>query len=306
MAVFNIQHTGVSRFQYTSFKTHTKLQIPDYTAQQKVAAVLSAYDELIQNHKRRIALLERTAEELYREWFVRFRFPGHDRTKKLKGVPFGWPIKKLGQLVSTQYGYTASASIEEDGPKFLRITDIVPASIDWDLVPHCKIDDALEGKYSLHEGDIVVARTGATVGYAKRINKRHPKAVFASYLVRLVPKRKSDATFLGLTVERSAFRDFISMYVTGAAQPQANATTMSLFPILYPPEALLLEFNRIVEPFLDQKEVLLQCVASLSRLRDAVLPRLITGRLSIKDRHIHFPSGMVDEINTHAKGVADA
>src|ERR1700679_1059732 len=104
MAVFNIQHTGVSRFQYTAFKDHTELQIPDLSTQRKLAAILSAYDELIENNKRRMALLEKLAEEIYREWFVRFRFPGHTQTKIVKGVPGDWEIKKLGSVLELLYG----------------------------------------------------------------------------------------------------------------------------------------------------------------------------------------------------------
>jgi len=98
MAVFNIQHTGVSRFQYTAFKKHTELRIPDFQVQRRIAAILSAYDELIENNKRRIALLERLAEEIYREWFVRLRFPGHEKVKVVKGVPSGWEVQTLGSF----------------------------------------------------------------------------------------------------------------------------------------------------------------------------------------------------------------
>ena len=76
MAVFNIQHTGVSGFQYTTFKNHTTLGIPDLPIQRKIAAVLSAFDELLEHNARRMALMEKMAEEIYREWFVRLRFPG--------------------------------------------------------------------------------------------------------------------------------------------------------------------------------------------------------------------------------------
>ena len=271
--------------------------IPDLREQKKVAAILSAYDELIENNQQRIALLEKMAEEIYREWFVRLRFPGHKTTQFVKGVPYGWQSKKLGELVRTQYGYTASAETEVEGPKFLRITDIVPAAIDWALVPHCKIEGKDEEKYLLQVGDIVVARTGATVGYAKRINKYVPKAVFASYLVRLVPTRKSDAIYLGLSVERSAFKDFIWMFVTGAAQPQANATTMALFPLFYPSEFVLKEFNRIIEPMLDEKELLLNQTVILLRTRNLLLPRLISGKLSVENLDIQFPPSMVDPVH---------
>jgi type I restriction enzyme S subunit len=268
----------------------------DIDTQQKIAAILSAYDGLVENSRQRVSLLEKLSEEIYREWFVRFRFPGYKKAKFIKGVPTGWPVKKLGELVRTQYGYTASAEQEGDGPKFLRITDIVPAAIDWDLVPHCNIGEKDEKKYLLQEGDIVVARTGATFGYAKRINKRHPRAVFASYLVRLVAKRESDAIFLGLSAERSTFKDFIWMFDTGAAQPQANATTMALFPVLYPPEPLLTEFNRIVEPILDEKEILLDQAATLSRTRNVLLSRLISGKLSVENLDILSPPNVSEEL----------
>lgn len=285
---------------------HFKVRVPHINAQQKIAAILSAYDDLIENNKRRIALLEKMAEEIYREWFVRMRFPGHEKVKVIKGIPYGWEVKKLGELTRTQYGYTASAETEGEGPKFLRITDIVPAAIDWELVPHCKIEEKDEVKYLLSEGDIVVARTGATVGYAKRINKRHPNTVFASYLVRLIPKRKSDSIYLGLSVERNMFKDFIWMFVTGAAQPQANASTMALFPVLYPPESLLREFNRIAESILDEKELLLNQVTIFSRTRDFLLPRLISGKLSVEKLDIQFSPSMRDETENAEKEAACA
>jgi type I restriction enzyme S subunit len=279
---------------------------PPVPIQRRISAVLSAYDELIENQRRRIALLEQLVDEVYREWFVRLRFPGHQKANFIKSMPRDWPVKKLGELVRTQYGYTASAETEGDGPKFLRITDIVPFAINWELVPHCKIDEKDEEKYLLREGDIVVARTGATFGYAKRINKRHPKAIFASYLVRLIPKRTGDAIFLGLSIERSTFKEFVRMFDTGAAQPQANATTMALFPILYPPEPLLIEFNQIVEPILDEKELLLDQVATLSRTRDSLLPRLISGKLSVENLDIQFPPGMAQELRVEPLALAHA
>ena len=95
-----------------------------------------------------------------------------------------WQVVSLTAVSqSVRYGYTASASTDEIGPKFLRITDIVPQCISWHSVPYCEGNERALEKYLLQAGDIVVARTGATVGYAKQI--RTPEnAVFASYLVR--------------------------------------------------------------------------------------------------------------------------
>lgn len=274
-------------------------RFPELTSQRKIAAILSAYDDLIENNKRRIAILEKMAEEIYREWFVRMRFPGHGQVAFHKGIPEGWEAKKLGDLVDTQYGYTASATDEPIGPKFLRITDIVPALIDWDNVPYCPIADNQLEQYLLKEGDIVVARTGATVGYAKRIHKSNPDSVFASYLIRLKAKCRLDNIFLGMAVESNRFKDFISMFFTGSAQPQANANVMSLFPILYPPPKLIRQFNSIVEPLIDQKENLCQQISCLQKTRDRLLPRLISGKLSVEDLEIQFPPSMAETDATH-------
>jgi type I restriction enzyme, S subunit len=81
-----------------------RFRIPGYEQQRRIAAILSAYDELIENNKRRITLLEKLAEEIYREWFVRLRFPGYQWTKFIKGLPSGWNVKKLGEVLVLNYG----------------------------------------------------------------------------------------------------------------------------------------------------------------------------------------------------------
>ena len=132
-----------------------------------------------------------------------------------------------------QYGYTTSAVSEEVGPKFLRITDIVSEQIDWKSVPYCKIKEKEFDKYVLRDGDIVIARTGATTGYAKYL-KKPPRAVFASYLIRIKIKDGIDKRFIGYIVQSQEYKDFIKTIWGGAAQPNANAQVLTSFPILLP------------------------------------------------------------------------
>ena len=135
---------------------------------------------------------------------------------------------------SVRYGYTASANEQEVGPRFLRITDIVPDLIAWDSVPFCEIDDSSKERFALDVGDIVVARTGATVGYAKLI-RDSVDAVFASYLVRFrVDRKKADPGFVGRIVESTIFKNFIKSQVGGAAQPNANAQVLGCFQFRLP------------------------------------------------------------------------
>lgn len=257
-----------------------KVLYPPIPTQRRIASILSAYDELIEVNNQRIKLLEETARELYKEWFVRMRFPDHKQAKFVKGVPEGWEVCKLGELVSSQYGYTASATQENIGPKFLRITDIADIRIVWDDVPNCAIPDKDKKKYLLKNGDIVVARTGATVGFAKRLNKLHPPTVFASYLVRLKPKNLIHSYYLGIIAESDGYKEYIQTVASGAAQPQANAGLMTGFLLFNPTDSLLAKFNSIVEPMFDQKEILEIQNTHLCQIRDRLLPRLISGRLN--------------------------
>lgn len=133
-----------------------------------------------------------------------------------------------------QYGYTASASDAEVGPKFLRITDIVGPRIDWDSVPYCRVDDANLARFSLAPGDVVIARTGATVGHAKLI--RHAKlSVFASYLVRIkVDPTVAEAGYVGRLVESDTYKRFVLSHIGGAAQPNASAKVLTSFRFRLP------------------------------------------------------------------------
>jgi type I restriction enzyme S subunit len=135
---------------------------------------------------------------------------------------------------SVRYGYTASAREDAIGPRFLRITDIVPDSLDWESVPYCEIDDEDRERFALAPGDIVVARTGATVGYAKLI--REPvDAVFASYLVRFrVDPAKAEPTYVGRLVESNVYKAFVQSRIGGAAQPNASAPVLGSFEFALP------------------------------------------------------------------------
>jgi type I restriction enzyme S subunit len=134
---------------------------------------------------------------------------------------------------AVEYGYTASSSTAPIGPRFLRITDIVPDRLDWDGVPFCAIDQKKIAKHRLRNGDIVIARTGATTGWAKYI-ANPPEAVFASYLVRIQPNESVDSRYVGFIVESQVYKDFIQQHMGGAAQPNANAQVLTSFEIPRP------------------------------------------------------------------------
>lgn len=259
-----------------------QVRIPDADIQGRIADIAATYDDLIENNLRRIRLLEEAARLLYREWFVLFRFPGHEHTPFVDGLPEGWTRKSLRELSkSVDYGYTASASTDPVGPKFLRITDIVPDQIDWSGVPYCVIDEAHLERFSLAEGDIVVARTGATVGYAKRLHKRFPASVFASYLVRLRLGPDLDSLIAGVFVESDTYKKYVLSRVGGAAQPNANAQVLAGAEIVVPPVPIQRTFRALTEPLFDLKEILQNQSRRAREARDLLLPKLISGEVEV-------------------------
>ena len=267
----------------TEILSNLPLSIPSFSVQQKIVSILSNYDTLIDLNTKRIKLLEESARELYKEWFVRMRFPGYENTKFVKGIPEGWSVKDLRDLVSTQYGLTTTAHSEKENNDayYLRITDIVDNNIDWAKVPYCATDDSIMTRYKLYPGDILVARTGATVGYATQIQKIPFDAVFASYLIRLKAKNKLHILYIGMSVVSDTFRDYIQSIATGAAQPMANPHLMTSFKLFLPSDSLLEKFNEKIDLINDEILNLQLQNQELTATRDRLLPRLLSGELKV-------------------------
>lgn len=240
-----------------------QLPIPHIDKQREIVKEYNTIQNRIALNQQLIQKLEETAQAIYREWFV-------------EGIDNNSEKIKLYELVQTQYGYTETASSEIIGPKFLRITDIAQNEIDWSNVPYCKISDNDLEKYRLKSGDIVVARTGATAGYGKRLHKNFPDCVFASFLVRLIPNDTKWNLYLGLIVDSQNYRDFILSNAEGSAQPQANATLLTSYEIDKPDESKIMEFNRIVEPIFDLIETYQLESQKLMELKTLLLSRLAT------------------------------
>ncbi|MFH2043698.1 MAG: restriction endonuclease subunit S [Pseudomonadota bacterium] len=154
-------------------------------------------------------------------------------------LPDGWEIKKLGEVAKINYGYTEKASFTEIGPKFLRITDIKDNGVEWSSVPYCECSDLDLPKYQLEEADIVFARTGATTGKSYLV-KNPPKAVFASYLIRLklISKEDFSSEFVSYYFQTQLYWDKINEGISGSAQGGFNATKLGqlIFPIPPLPE----------------------------------------------------------------------
>ena len=259
-----------------------EVELPPLPTQTHIASILSAYDDLIENNRRRIQLLEQSARLLYKEWFVHLRFPGHEHTTITDGVPEGWEKKHLSNLLNTQYGFTETATNQHVGPKFLRGTDINKTSyIDWSTVPYCPDGKLDFKKYALQVDDIVVIRMADPGKVA--IVESEVSAVFASYLVRLTKKEgiESPALYLFYVLSDDLYQGFISSASGGTTRKSASAKLLVDFNALIPHPSLASMFVRQVKPLRNQIRIFLEQNAKLKEARDLLLPRLMNGELVI-------------------------
>ena len=193
--------------------------VPPLPTQRKIAAILTAYDDLIEVNKRRIALLENMAEEIYREWFVRLRFPGHQRTRFVKGVPEGWPFEIGTAFFDHVKGksYASHEISDEDGACFFITLKSFHRRGGYRKEGLKYFSGSYKKGQSVEAGDVVMAVTDMTqdravVGEVARIPKLHgKKAVISLDVIRLMPKNMS-TTFLYTYMRYSGFANYIKQF----------------------------------------------------------------------------------------------
>jgi type I restriction enzyme, S subunit len=279
-----ISGSTVDRIPLTTFPDYP-IRVPELVVQRQIADILSAYDELIENSQRRIKILEQMARNLYREWFVHFRFPNHAKTpmvdSPLGKIPKGWEVKKLSEFVTTKYGYTESTNTQPVGPKYLRGMDINKTSfIDWSEVPYCPITPEDHEVYRLKVGDVVVIRMAdpGKVG----IVEQEVDAVFASYLIRVAPKNtRLNSYFLFYLMESAEYYAYITGASTGTTRKSASAGVIADYQFVLPPVELVTDFSKKVGEIRSLLTALLQKTVNLRKTRDLLLPRLLSGQINV-------------------------
>lgn len=278
---------------------------PELATQKKIAAILSAYDELIENNQRRIVLLEKLAEEIYREWFVRLRFPGHDKVNVAKGVPAGWSMSKLSEIYTTTSGGTPSRT----KPEYYNGT------IPWVKTGELQNRFILSTEESITSAGlenssaktfpaktILVAMYGATIG---QVGILGIEAATNQACCALLPKH----AYLGYSFSfhlMKSLKDWFVAVSFGGAQQNISQDVIRRCEVLLPPQAVVENFCTVVDPMLSSIEALARQTELLANCRDKLLPRLISGKLSVENLDIQFPPGMAEELNAEPSATANA
>jgi len=273
----SISTGAATKFLTLTILKDIRLRKPSIEIQRCIAAILSAYDGLIENNARRIKILEQMSQMIYREWFANFRFPGHEKVKleSQKGtkVPSGWQVKRLFDIAEVTYGFPFQSKLFTEGGvgiPVVRIRDILASTTNTFTT------ESADEKYLLRNGDLLVGMdgdfhmgkwSGGKTFLNQRVVRFRPKGSLPPYYLFLAlcePIEHFDSTIVGTTVAHLSDRDLRSIEVL---IPDA-ATLERAASILNP--CFGMEINLSLQNF------------NLRKTRDSLLPKLVSGEISVE------------------------
>jgi type I restriction enzyme S subunit len=277
-----------------------RIPTPNIAGQRKIATILSAYDDLIENNLRRIKILEEMAQNIYREWFVKFRFPGHQHARftdsALGRIPEGWlglfpdfvDFKEGPGLRKWQY--------RSEGLPFLNIRTLVDNDINLSKVQYLDPKE-VEAKYQhflLKEYDHVVSSSG-TLGRIVTIQKQHLPLMLNTSIIRMRPSTIRVGRWqLKHFLNSDYFQHQILSFAIGAAQPNFGPSHLQQMLIVTPSDEIGILYEETVEPLEEMIGTMVRKNTTLRRTRDLLLPRLISGEVDVSEL----------DINTHEEAIA--
>ncbi|WP_271398396.1 restriction endonuclease subunit S [Salinicoccus roseus] len=234
-------------------------RVPSIKVQKKIANVLSTYDKLIENNNRRIEVLEQTTEEIYKEWFVRMRFPGYENTKFVKGIPEGWKVLKLQDFSEINYGKQLPTNkLIHKGYEVFGGNGII----------------GYYHEYMYEEQKILISCRGAASG---EIVVSNPNSFITNNSLIL---NLSDELFEYM--KQNLFNSNLKPYATGSAQPQITINNIKGIKFLIPNHGILSKYNNLMKEVNSKTLYLSKQNKNLKKQRDLLLPRLMNGTIEVK------------------------
>ena len=260
----------------------SKMQIlieDNIITQRRIAEILSRYDSLIENYQKQIKLLEESAQRLYKEWFVDLRFPGHENTKIVDGVPEGWSYMKIKDRYKTVLGGTPSRSINNywgGDISWINSGEINKLRI---INPSEKItidgyNNSSTKLMPIHT--TILAITGATLG---QVSYTEIETCANQSVVGIIDEKNTTNEYLYLNI----YNNIHSMInkATGGAQQHINKDIVNDYCIMLPNEDILIEFRKKIKPVFNAIKNYLFTIEKLTEARDRLLPKLMSGEIEV-------------------------
>jgi type I restriction enzyme S subunit len=253
-----------------------KIQLPAYDVQCHIAEILSGYDDLIENNVRRMKLLEEAARQLYREWFVRLHFPGHEHTRISDGVPQGWERNVLGELCEESRVSVKPESLEPDTP-YIGLEHMPRRSIslsEWGTAAQ-----VASTKHRFRAGEILF---GKIRPYFHKVGIAFVDGAASSDAIVIRPL---DPKWHGLVLMTVSSDQFVAVTAQtmreGSKMPRADWKQMQQYVVPLPADGLLNTFEDAIRPIVEQLRTLTFTNQKLRAARDLLLPRLMSGEVAV-------------------------
>lgn len=240
-----------------------KLEMPSRKYQDVIASILSTYDTLIENNTKRIRLLEKMAENLYKEWFVRFRFPGHENVEMENGLPKGWKRGSLSDVCEFKRGKNITSSEMQEGN-----VPVISAGLEPSGYHSCS---------NVRGVNVTMSSSGANAGYIA-IHYSDIWAADCSYI-----EESTTGNIYYVYELLNNIRTVINNFQRGAAQPHVYPKDVNRIKLILPSENLMQKANARLEMMHKEIHNLQHQNSLLARQRDLLLPRLMSGKLEVKE-----------------------
>lgn len=262
--------------------------LPRLPIQRAIASTLSPYDDLIENNRRRIRLLDQASRLLYDDWFVRLRFPGHENSHVINGIPEGWRNAPLGEI-TTKIGSGSTprggeAAYLTEGITLIRSLNVYDDRFDDDGLAFISDDQAAGlAAVSVEPRDILMNITGASVARCCMAPARYlPARVNQHVMIIRVDPEKSDPFFVHAAINSDQRkRQLLSYAQKGSTREALTKDMIARFEVTLPSDALIRRFGEIAGASFQLRETLALQNTKLKAARDLLLPRLMSGEIAV-------------------------
>ena len=256
-----VSGSALPRIILSDFKKMKLKIISDIKKKKKIANILSRYDEAIENNNKRIKLLEQMAQNLYKEWFVRFRFPGYENCEFENGIPVGWHQGRLSELLEFKRGKNITADEMEDGDVLVISAGLEPSGY--------------HSTSNVQGVSLTISSSGANAGYLAI----HYEDIWAADCMFITEKNTQNIYYLYEFLNN--IRLVIFNQQRGAAQPHVYSKDINNLRLWIPNEELIENANKLFESFHKEIYQLQRANQNLVKQRDLLLPRLMSGKLEV-------------------------
>ncbi len=256
-----------------------EILLPPINQQKKISDILVSYDSFIENNQKQIKLLEEAAQRLYKEWFVDLRFPGYENTPIVDGMPEGWKKASVADVscvlrrgISPKYNEDAKYTVINQ--KCIRQTIV-------DFSESRKQEKAYPDELQLQDSDTVICSTGAgTLGRVGQIFGEYPSSTFDSHITLVRSNEKFGKQYLFFSIKNQ--QEYLQSMGKGSTnQLELSRSTIQELPILIPSTEIMEKFESMAESIHKKIENLNSIVAAAVRIRDRLLPKLMSGEITV-------------------------